>query len=314
MKESLERYWAAIVEGRARPLVCWDGSSDQLLFDPSQAGVPLTLLSFEGCRLRRDGCRRETGEREHAVVLVEGRLEAEVGGQVFAGERRGGPFGKHGITPTCALYVPRQREYTLRGDGEAVIFGAPALGQADVRFIEWGDAPASRGVATWRRDIVNLVRPGETSTNLVVGETYSPAGLWSGTPPHRHDRDDPAAGESDHEEVYYFRVQHDTPAPAGVQFLSHDGVELAWPVRDRSAAAIPGGLHPVVAGPAGDLLYVWGMAGRSGAALGMRDVPGAALLKDVESALRGEDATLDERGQALLRSLRREFGAREGRG
>lgn len=308
MKESLQHYWPMVAAGRVQPTRRWDGRSDELLLDCMRPEVPLTLLSFEGCRLRPDGCRRQTGEREHVVVLVQGRLEAQAGGLSFAGERSHGPFGENGITPTCALYAPGHCEYTLRGEGEAVIFSAPALGAAEVRFVERGAGPVSRGVAAWRRDIVNLVRPGETSTNLVVGETYSPAGLWSGTPPHQHDRDDPDVGESDHEEVYYFRVQHDTPAPAGVQFLCHDGVELAWPVRDRTVAAIPGGMHPVVAGPAGDLLYIWGMAGPSGGQLGMRDVPGAAFLKDVELALRGEDAPLDERGKALLGSLRREFG------
>lgn len=313
MRSSIERYWPAIANGRIVPVLHWDGVTSGLLLDPERPDVPLTLLAFEGVRLGAAPRWVETGGREQVVVLVEGQLEVEVDGRRFAAERPGGPFGEAGITPTCAFYAPRACRFALSGEGEAVIFSAPAFGDAEARFISPGSPPVSRGAATWRRDIVNLVRPGEVSTNLVVGETFSPAGLWSGTPPHRHDADDPAAGQSDHEEVYYFRVQHDTPAPAGVQFLSHDGVERAYPLRDRSVAAIPGGMHPVVAGPAGDLLYVWGMAGPRGQSLGMWDVPGAAFLKDVEAVLRGEDAALDERGQALLRSLRREFGRWETR-
>lgn len=305
MEESLRRYWAAILAGRVQPIVRWDGVSPGLLLDPARADVPLTLLGFEACRLGQAPRWFESGHREQVVVLVEGRLEVDLGEQRFVGERLGGPFGASGLTPACAFYAPRGCRFALSGEGEAVVFSAPAFGAVPARFLR-GGPPTSRGAATWRRDIVSLVQPGETSTNLVVGETLSPAGLWSGTPPHRHDADDPAGGQSDHEEIYYFRIEHDTPAPAGVQFLSHDGVERAYPIRDRSVAAIPGGMHPVVAGPAGDLLYVWGMAGPRGQPLRMWDVPETVFLKDVEAALAGADVSLDEQGEALLRSLRRE--------
>ncbi len=83
---------------------------------------------------------------------------------------------------------------------------------------------ASRGLWLWRRDVVTLITPQDRSSNLVVGETYSPPGLWSGTPLHQHDKENPNGGESDHEEIYYHRFNwekrpKDQFGPYGVQLL-----------------------------------------------------------------------------------------------
>jgi 5-deoxy-glucuronate isomerase len=160
--------------------------------------------------------------------------------------------------------VPRGKRYSFQREGEAVLFTAPAAGDMPLRFIGPGEAAVvSRGAAVWRRDVVTLVNPGETSTNLVVGETYSPPGLCSGTPPHRHDRADPAGGQSDHEELYYFRIRQYDPegAPGGVQLLyGAEGLNQAYSLGDRSVMALPGACHPVAAGPASELLYIWGLA------------------------------------------------------
>ena len=131
-----------------------------------------------------------------------------------------------------------------------------------------------------------------------MGETYSPPGLWSGTPLHQHDRDDPKSGESDHEEVYYHRFNWkkgpgDQIGPFGVQLLM-DGKRLmkAYIIGDKSTFAIPGGCHPVVASPVSELLYLWGLAG-SGGELMMRDIPEFVHLKSFEEIF----GTL-EKGQA----------------
>ena len=122
----------------------------------------------------------------------------------------------------------------------------------------------SRGEWIWRRDVINLISPNNASSNLIVGETYNPPGFWSGTPIHQHDRDQASSGESDHEEVYYHRFgwkqgTDDQFGPYGVQLLM-DGKSLtkAYIIGDKSAFAIPGGCHPVVASPVSELLYLWG--------------------------------------------------------
>ncbi len=125
------------------------------------------------------------------------------------------------------------------------------------------------------------------TTALVVGETYSPPGLWSGTPLHMHDKDDPDAGQSDHEEIYYHLAKHPEGrwGPYGVQFLFDDaGLDKAYVIHHRDAVAIPGAAHPVVAGPVSDMLYVWALAG-TGPTVLMADVPEFVYLKAVADLL-----------------------------
>jgi hypothetical protein len=96
-----------------------------------------------------------------------------------------------------------------------------------------------------------------------------------------HDRDDLANDQSDHEEVYYHlaRVTDGDWGAYGVQLLFDEkGLDKAYRVGHRSAFAIPGAAHPVVAGPMSDMLYVWALAGPSDE-LAMKDVPEFAYLK-----------------------------------
>jgi hypothetical protein len=125
----------------------------------------------------------------------------------------------------------------------------------------------------------------------VVGETYSPPGMWSGTPLHVHDRSDSLLPESDHEEVYYFVQRHftrqDEMDPYAVQMMfDSNTLNKTYRLKHRTAVAIPGGCHPVVAGPVSDLLYVWGLASdKAHVPLRMRDIRDYAFLKRIGQAV-----------------------------
>ena len=187
-----------------------------------------------------------------------------------------------------ALYIPSDARFGIRGSGEIAFFEAPAL-RENLPFIYPPEevTVVSRGEWIWRRDVISLISPKNASSNLIVGETYNPPGFWSGTPLHRHDRDQPSSGESDHEEVYYHRFgwKHgadDQFGAYGVQFfMDGKGLNKAYIIGDKSAFAIPGGCHPVVASPVSELLYLWGLAGRGGE-LAMLDIPEFAYLKRFE--------------------------------
>jgi 5-deoxy-D-glucuronate isomerase len=171
-------------------------------------------------------------------------------------------------------------------------FEAPALRQNRPFYLSPNDVEVvSRGEWIWRRDVISLISPKNASSNLIVGETYNPPGFWSGTPIHRHDRDQLLSGESDHEEVYYHRfgwkqAPNDQFGAYGVQLLMDGrGLNKSYIIGDKSAFAIPGGCHPVVAAPVSELLYLWGLAGRGGE-LAMRDIPEFAHLKPFEEIFR----------------------------
>jgi 5-deoxy-D-glucuronate isomerase len=289
MERSLRKYAHRIERDEVNPHVRYDAKIRGLILDPRREDTPLEILGFGIYRLRSNSIERETGEKETVLVPQDGEFEARVNGKRFYAKRIGGPFAaSYGKSNASALYIPCNSNLRIRGKGEIAFFEAPALKERSPFFISGQDVKVvSRGLWLWRRDVVTLITPQNGSSNLVVGETYSPPGLWSGTPLHRHDHENPNSGESDHEEVYYHRFNwkkgsKDQFGPYGVQLLM-DGARLrkAYVIGDKSAFAIPGGTHPAVASPVSELLYLWGLAGKGGE-LKARDIPEFAHLKSFE--------------------------------
>ena len=287
MQETMKRYAERIERNEITPHLRYDGQMSGLLLDPLREEVPLEILGFGIYPLGTHPIIRETKEKEVVLVLQEGEFEAEVNGKKFHGKRTGGPFSMGpGKSNASALYIPCNSNLSIRGNGEVAFFEAPALKEKTPFFLPNEEVKVvSRGDWIWRRDVISLVSPKDASSNLVVGETWSPPGFWSGTPLHQHDGQ--FSGESDHEEVYYHRFHlskspGDQIGPYGVQLLMN-GITLmkAYLIGDRSIFAIPGGCHPVVASPVSELLYLWGLAG-SGGELVMRDIPEFAHLKSFE--------------------------------
>jgi 5-deoxy-D-glucuronate isomerase len=285
----MKKYAVRIEKNEINPHVRCDDQTSGLILDPLREEVPLEIIGFGIFRLGSNLITRETKEKEVVLVLQEGEFEAEVNGKPFYGKRIGGPFSKGpGTSNASALYIPCNSKLSIRGNGEVAFFEAPALKEKMPVFMSNEEVKVlSRGDWIWRRDVVPLVSPKDATSNLVVGETHSPPGFWSGTPLHRHDSGQPPTEESDHEEVYYYRFNWvkrpgDQFGPYGVQLLM-DGKSLmkAFLIGDKSVFAIPGGCHPVVASPVSELLYLWGLAGR-GDELVMRDIPEFLYLKSFE--------------------------------
>ena len=296
MERTMRKYAARIERNEINPHVRYDGQMSGLILDPLREEVPLETLGFGIYRLGSNLITRETKEKEVVLVLQEGEFESEVNGKKFQGRRIGGLFSMGpGKSNASALYIPCNSKLKIRGNGEVAFFEAPALKEKTPVFLANEDVKLfSRGDWIWRRDVVSLVSPKDASSNLVVGETYSPPGFWSGTPLHRHDSDQPSTEESDHEEVYYHRFNWvkkpgDQFGPYGVQLLM-DGENLmkAFLIGDKSVFAIPGGCHPVVASPVSELCYLWGLAG-SGNELVMRDMAEFLHLKSFEEVFRELD-------------------------
>ncbi len=287
MQETMKKYAERIERNEINPHVRYDGQMSGLVLDPLREEVPLEILGFGIYSLRSRSIVRETEEKEVVLVPQEGEFQAEVNGRKFRGKRTGGPFSRGpGLSNASALYIPCNSRVSIQGMGEVAFFEAPALKEKAPFFLSNEDVKVlSRGDWVWRRDVTTLISPKDASSNLVVGETYSPPGFWSGTPLHQHDGQ--SSGESDHEEVYYHRFHStkrpgDQIGPYGVQLLL-DGEKLmkAFLIGDKSIFAIPGGCHPVVASPVSELLYLWGLGGKADELM-MRDVPEFLYLKSFE--------------------------------
>ncbi len=300
----MRKYAPKIEQNEINPHLRYDGKRSGLILDPRQEDVPLEVLGFGIYQLKKIFIVRETRENEVVMVLQEGEFEVEVNGKRFFGERKGGPFASRpGQSNASALYIPCNSRFKIRGRGEMLFFEAPALKENPPFYLPKGQVkPISRGEWIWRRDVISLISPKDVSSNLVVGETYSPPGFWSGTPPHQHDKDLPSHGESSHEEVYYHRFnlkKKDRFEPFGVQILMDgDGLRKAYLIGEKSIFAIPGGCHPVVASPVSELLYVWGLAGR-GSELRMKDIEEFSFLKSFEEIFK--ELEKDEKKKVLLK-------------
>jgi 5-deoxy-D-glucuronate isomerase len=289
MEATLVRYRERIRRGEVNPMVQWDGHTSGTIFDPAREDVPLTMLGFGAVCLDAGPYRLSTREREFVFVPVSGRFDLRVGPESFRGEREGGPFATMPeVSNASAIYAPADSQVEIFGTGEMVYFSAPAMGHKPPAFIEPGQRETvSRGTSLWLRRVVTLFAPENITTVLVGGETYSPPGLWSGTPLHIHDLNDPEHGQSDHEEVYYHVARNPQGrwGPYGVQLLFDDqGLDNAYMIHHRSAFAVPGAAHPVVAGPNSDLLYIWTLAGTT-PELKMMDVHEFAYLKTIGAIL-----------------------------
>jgi 5-deoxy-D-glucuronate isomerase len=306
MESTMKKYARKIERNEINPHVRYDGKKSGLILNPLREKVPLNVLGFGIYRLSPRFLTKETKGKEIVLVPQEGQFEAEVNGKRFSGSRKGGPFALGpGKSNGSALYVPSNSRLRIRGKGEMAFFEAPALKNKSPYYLSEQEVTVvSRGDWIWRRDVVALISPKDASSNLVVGETSSPPGFWSGTPLHAHDKDQPSCGESDHEEIYYHRLnwrkgEKDQFGSYGVQILM-DGRNLskAYLIGDKSIVAIPGGCHPVVASPVSELLYLWGLAGKGGELM-MRDIPEFVYLKTFEEIFK--KLKEDERAKSLPR-------------
>ena len=311
MEETLKKYAEKIQCDEISPVYpCAEKTG--IIINSNDEHVPLTMLNFGRWALAPDVIIEETtGELEMVLIPMEGAYQVSVAGQIFEGERAGGPFNvAPGTSNASAVYIPGGESFQVTGKGEMIWYSAPTSGNTRPVHVAQGAKPnLSRGSLTWRRDVVTLIEPGKESTNLVVGETFSPPGLWSGTPLHIHDKDDVEHGQSDHEEIYYHVMRLNATkgrnAPYTVQLL-FDGetIDKAYIVRDKYAFAIPGASHPVVASPVSDSLYGWALAGKEGA-LGMWDIPEFAYLKKVGEFL--DELEQQRRGTAIPQQLFEQF-------
>jgi 5-deoxy-glucuronate isomerase len=284
MKSTLDKYGRLIQEGRINPTKDVGNLGSGPIFNPADEETPLQVLGFGIYKLNGEVEGSQTGDREYVFCPMEGAFTVKTEGGEYQLEREGGPFSAPiGESTASALYVPRDSSYEIMGKGEIIYYTAPSSRKMKPVLVAQGEKQnLSRGELFWRRNVITLIEPG-ISTNLNVGETYSPPALWSGTPLHIHDVGNEELGESEHEEVYYHRSRmRDREVPNYTVQLMFDAgtMHRAFLCPDRTAVAIPGGSHPVVASPVSDCIYSYGLAGIEGP-LGMRDLKDFAYLKKI---------------------------------
>jgi 5-deoxy-glucuronate isomerase len=218
--------------------------------------VSMDLLFLEqGQEITIGSPRRELG-----VVILGGQCSAAWdGGGSAKLEARTAPLDGW----PHALFVPAGASVRLTANGklEAAVFGTATDPGGKVQLITPDDIKVLKiGNGNWYLEGTFIIFDNVPSRRLIVGETHIPAGNWSSSPPHSHDKDIPGK-ETMLEEIYYFRFR---PAQGfGFQAVyTLDGtVDEAYRIRDGDVVLVPKGMHPNVAGPGYEMYMLWGMAG-----------------------------------------------------
>jgi 5-deoxy-glucuronate isomerase len=204
----------------------------------------------------------QTGEREHALVILGGRCSVTGPGFEFSGvgARRHVFDGK-----PHTVYLPAGIHASVRGEGvvEIAVCTAPgSKARPAVHIPPEQVKEKSIGRDQFTRKAHIFLDETVQADHLFIGEAYVPPGNWASFPPHRHDFDR-LPDEVDMEELYFFRF--DPEGGFGLQRIYNDSrsIDAAVPVVHNDAALLPEGYHPVVNAPGYAMYYLWIMAGKT---------------------------------------------------
>jgi 5-deoxy-glucuronate isomerase len=222
---------------------------------PSSAGW--RFVTFAAVELAA-ACEIElaTGDREIAIVPLQGAFHVAVGGQVFTVSRTD-VFAEAG----SVVYLPPGvvARITALVASNLAIGGAPAEARYPVRHITADAIRAElRGGGAARRQVAHLLAPPIEAHRLILYEVHVPRGSWSGWPPHCHDGED---GSPYLEETYYFEHQPPSGFAMHRNFRDATGFDQSFVAPHRSVVTVPAGYHSSAACPGSHMYFLNYLAG-----------------------------------------------------
>jgi len=211
-----------------------------------------------------------TGDQEHVIDILAGECAVDIdqaNRDVFRIERVGGRTDIFSGKPEF-VYVPRDCSYEVRclhAPFEAITYAAPTDETGAPAYVPADQVKAIvSGASDWQRDVYIGLGDDGPATRIMVGETESPPGNWSGFPPHRHSEDKPPA-ELALEELYYFKLEPDTGFVIGGIYHDHsdrEGTAELSMSRDSQIFDVPAGYHFIAPCPGYRVRYTWALGGR----------------------------------------------------
>lgn len=201
--------------------------------------------------------------RERVVVVLEGRCAARF--PACARSWRGlGGRGDVFDGPATAVYAPRGeagRIIAEEGGARLAVVSAPAGRGPEPYVVRPEEVRIEhRGRDCWSRVVHDVVGPDQPADRLIVGETFSTGGVWSGYPPHRHDRED-APDEARLDEMFFVQVRPTSGFGILLRYAGGDEREQAEVVRDGDLIRVTEGYHSFVAAGGHRFYYLWALAG-----------------------------------------------------
>lgn len=230
------------------------GPGTALEVTPASAGW--TSLHFSVLVLDAQAHVFQTGDREVAIVPLEGVIDASVEGEDYV-LRRASVFAEM----AHVLYVPPGHSVRLQAQGpaEVAVGGAPAEGRYPVRLITPGEMRSEvRGGGAATRQVNHILAHPLPAERLILYEVYVPRGGWSGWPPHCHDGYE---GSPYLEETYYFRLSPDDGWAVHRNYRVDTDFDETFAVRDRDVVCVTQGFHSSGAAPGSHMYFLNYLAG-----------------------------------------------------
>lgn len=207
---------------------------------------------------------------ESALIILKGKCDIFIDGKNFKdiGERD----NYFNALPT-GVYIPRNKNYTIRGHGvEIALCNGICDQDSEFAIVMPSEVKEMEvGKDNWKRKVRMILGPQSPSINLIVGETMNPAGNWSGTPAHKHENSNPPA-ESMQEELYYFKTEK--PQGFGIERLyspERNINELIY-INNNTVTFMPWGYHQIVSAPGYALYYAFFLSGPKKELVGFTDL------------------------------------------
>lgn len=267
-----------------RPRLHWPAGRAADGRDPVAITPHLAGWRYTGLRVVRvqpgDTRTLATGGREMLVLPLSGGCAVHLEGRRF--ELRGRDSVFDGIADFA--YLPPGSRVTLSSPAGAEVALPSAVADRALppAYVAAADVPVEiRGAGTATRQINNLfVAGGPAAHRLIVVEVFTPGGNWSSYPPHKHD-DGGTAGESELEEIYYFRIQGANGYGIHRTYTADGSIDETVAVRDGDVFLVPRGYHgPCVAPPEYPMYYLNVLAGPGESrSLGFSDDPAYAWIR-----------------------------------
>ena len=253
-----------------------DGS---VKFDVKKEDYGWEYLSYQVVKLQAgESYSFDTEGNEAALVPLSGQAKLSTGGQDFEVSRTSVFKEKPSI-----LYAPPKNtiEVVATSEFECAIGTAPAEGIYPIRLFKPEEMRTEvRGGGSAVREVHHVLSHPLPAERLILFEVYIPGGMWSGWPPHCHDRH---LGSPYLEETYHF--QFDKPAGFGLHrnYNNETGFDEVFSVMSDDLVLVTEGYHPVAAAPGATMYFLNYLAGdlvSDARATPPVDDPDHAFLKD----------------------------------
>jgi 5-deoxy-glucuronate isomerase len=248
------------------------GANGEVATDPRRSGW--RYLSFRSVSLGEgEEIKFHPPDHESAIVTVSGggveialdhgrTLSLEGRASVFDGL----PWSAYipAGTPTRVIGRPLPGQRAVIAIAQAPLSGRPGVHTEPIVVAPADIEVEIRGAGNCTRQVNPIMPPKFPADRLLISETFTPAGNWSGWPPHKHDIDDPPR-EAVLEETYFFQFRR--PEAWGIQRVyGRDGTresanDLFAEVRHGDLVIVDRGYHPFIAAPGYNAYYLNALAG-----------------------------------------------------